>query len=173
MRYLVGSKRLNLDNPHDEDYLVITKRGYKRTSTDGIDEIQMSKSIYNQMTKFSMKNEKYEYLQLFAYQLDNKIIGDDFPYKYSVLKYKKKLLAYLNKIVDEKQFNFNKRISQNENCCSKIIYHIAYNVFILENDSVDLTEEQKVIVQKLHDGKMPIEYIDTLKQKIKEELKHD
>lgn len=46
----------------------------------------------------------------------------------------------------------------------KNIYHIAYNLFILLNNSVTLTEEQMNIVQKIHDCEMPIQYLQELRQ---------
>ena len=63
--------------------------------------------------------------------------------------------------------NFNPIIIVNKNCCSKLVYHIAYNLFIVQNNSPIITEEQKAIVQKLHDGEMPISYIDKLRAMIK------
>ena len=63
-------------------------------------------------------------------------------------------------------FNFNKRITTNNGHCSKIIYHIAYNLFILENNSPIITDTQKAIIQRIHDRLMPVEYIDELEKRI-------
>jgi hypothetical protein len=52
--------------------------------------------------------------------------------------------------------------------CSKLIYHFAYNLFILQNNSVYLTPEQKEIIQKIHDCQMPIEYLDELERMLNE-----
>ena len=99
---------------------------------------------------------------LVNYQLDSKIIKQDFPFKYSILEHKKKLTQFLNDIVTYKLMNFNKLVTNKNGCCTKIVYHIAYNTFILLNNSTNITNEQKQIIQKIHDGEMSIEYLSEL-----------
>lgn len=105
--------------------------------------------------------------KLFNYQLDksiNKEFGEFLPY--TLLDYKNELISYLKDIVKCKRFNFDKRVTSNKGHCTKIIYHIAYNLFILENNSPIITDEQKEIIQKIHDRLMPIEYLDELEKRI-------
>ena len=66
-----------------------------------------------------------------------------------------------------KKYKFDKEKYSQNNCCDKKIYHIAYNMFILQNNSPILTNEQKEIVQKIHDKEMPIEYLDEMEKIIK------
>lgn len=105
--------------------------------------------------------------KLFNYQLDksiNKEFGEFLPY--TLLDYRNELVTYLKDIVKYKRFNFDKRVTSNKGHCTKIIYHIAYNLFILENNSPIITDEQKEIIQKIHDRLMPIEYLDELEKRI-------
>jgi hypothetical protein len=75
------------------------------------------------------------------------------------------LIQLLNYIVEKKKLNFNKDIG---NYCYNQLYHFAYNLFILQNNSVELTPEQFEIVQKIHDEKMPISYLDEMKNLLEE-----
>lgn len=45
---------------------------------------------------------------------------------------------------------------------SKLTYHIAFNIFILVDNSVKITNEHLQIVQKIKNGEMSIDYIDEL-----------
>ena len=121
--------------------------------------IYISQDYLNLLLTF--KNTKSKLL-IYNYQYDRELIGNEFPIEYHILDYKDELIEFLMFVVKQKLFNFNKRIKCNGNYCSRLIYHIAYNVFILQNNSPILTEEQLKIVQQIHDYQMPIEYVDTL-----------
>lgn len=174
-KYIVGSKLLNLNNIKDIDYLEFDKNvEYERAYQYGIDTVKVSKKELKKVLKFKVDLQKYYWRLIFNYQLDKRIIEKDFPIKYNLLKYKKQLIELLNFIVDKKLMNFNARVTIDEKHCSKVVYHVAYNLFILKNNEVKLTDEQLEIIQKIHDGKMPIEYLDELKKlliKINEERK--
>lgn len=169
MEYLVGSKALGLKNARDEDYVIIaTNKEYERRVEKNKEYIYISENLAKEIMSFDVRKEKYKHLYLFNYQFDRKIIGDSFPISYNILEYKGKLKELLKRIMEEKLYNFDKRVTTNGDNCSKRIYHIAYNVFILENNSSVITKEQKEIIQTIHDCKMPIDYLDELKIKIKE-----
>lgn len=158
-KYKIGSNILHLNNCKDVDYLVIDDtKEYIRVYENGEDIVYSSTENILKRMKFKTKNP----LVLFNYQMDFDIIGQDFPIEYHILDYRQELIEQLKRTVKNKQFNFNKRIRVNKLYCSKSIYHIAYNIFILQNNSPIITEKQKAIVQKIHDGLMPIEYIDVL-----------
>ena len=100
------------------------------------------------------------------------IIKQDFPIIYHILDYKEKLKRLLNLFIIQ-EFSVFGKVSKgvysrnmNRYVLPKIFYHIAYNLFILENNSVKLTDEQLEIVQKIHDKEMPVEYGEELKQRI-------
>lgn len=160
-KYKVGSNLLHLENCKDIDYIVLTNEygNYARRYVDGEDLIYMAQEFLNSLLTYQRKNKR---LLIHNYQYDKDIIGQNFPIEYHLLDYRKELINYLKDIVKNKMFNFNKRIRVNKLYCSKCIYHIAYNIFILQNNSPIITEKQKAIVQKIHDGLMPIGYLDVL-----------
>lgn len=160
-KYKIGSRILHLDNCKDIDYIVLSDEfpDYTRKKIDGEDILYLHQDTLSSRLTF----KKYDlYNTLFNYQYDRDIIGQEFPIEYHILDYRQELIKYLKDVVKRKLFNFNKQITLNKLYCSKRIYHIAYNIFILQNNSPIITEEQKAIVQQIHDGLMPIEYLDVL-----------
>lgn len=163
-KYLVGAKALGILNSKDTDYVQIDNQlEYKQVFENGCDIFKKSTNYLITSLKFKSNDE---FSMLSNYQYDQTIIGNDFPIKYSILDYKNELKEFLKLIVKNKMFNFDKRITINHKYCSKLIYHIAYNVFILQNNSTKLTNEQQEKIQLIHDCKMPIHYIDELEQMI-------
>lgn len=160
-KYLIGSKLLGLSNK-DTDYIVITNEN-KKVSENGEDIFCLTKEQLLKNLNFNVKNS---FVLTGNYQYDRAIIGSEFPIEYHILEHKKDLIELLKRIVNKRLCNFNKRITQGNKCCCKMIYHIAYNLFILENNSPIITQEQKAIIQDIHDIKMPIEYLDELEKRI-------
>ena len=69
-----------------------------------------------------------------------------------------------------KQHYLNKIIcycDKGKKYCIKSIYVLTVCVFMLENGECKLTRKQKHIIQKIHDHKMPIDFMDTLAEKIR------
>lgn len=164
MQYKVGSANLQIDNKNDKDYIILqSDYSYKKVIDPETKEdlIYISKEVLENNLNFR-GNFKH---QMYNYQYDEDIIGSDFPIEYHILDHKKELLAYLKEIVRQRLFNMNTTISVNGNC-TKIVYHVAYNYFILKNNSPILTAEQVEIVNKIHDLKMPISYVDELSKDI-------
>lgn len=163
MEYIIGSNLLSLKNNRDIDYLELSdkEREYK-----WLIENEKQKLVISQQQLFKRLHfvESFNEKQIFNYQYDKKIIGQGFPIEYNLLNYREKLIELIDYVFENNLLNTNKFVSLNGNC-SKKIYHIAYNVFILENNSVELNQEQKEIIQKIHDIEMPISYIDELKEK--------
>ena len=163
-KYKIGSTVLGINNNRDKDYIVISNEvNYKRETDKETKEdiIYISEEYLRNNLEF--KGNYHQ--QLYNYQYDREFIGSDFPIEYHILDYKKELLEYLKTIVYNKSFNMNPLISTN-GCCTKPVYHIAYNYFILKNNSPTLTAKQLAIVNTIHDGKMPISYIDELANNI-------
>ncbi len=158
MWYQIGSKALGLNNTRDNDYIVIVDKNnyYSRILTSEYELKLISKD-------FLLKNLNFETrYAIYNYQYDKQIIGNEFPIDYHLMNHKEQLIDFISNTIKSKEMNFNKRITVNNGCCSKLVYHVAWNIFALINNSVILTEEQKDIVQKIHDEEMPIKYIDTL-----------
>lgn len=172
IKYLIGSKLLELINNHDTDYLLVVESEdsslYKREYVNGEDVVTRSTAnIERQMNfelPFSVRTIGW---YIINYQLDFDIIKQDFPFVYHILDKRAKYIEMLNWIVDNKALNFNKELNINNWHCSKMLYHVAYLTSILENNSVVITDEQKAIVQKIHDRQMPIAYLDVLEEKIR------
>lgn len=172
-KYLVGSGLLGLNNRKDKDFVVIVdsedENYYERRLIDGEDICFRSKSNVDRQMNFelplSMETARY---YIINYQLDKDIVGQNFPYEYHILDRRNDYIELLNYIVDNECFAFNRRVIYNHGFLSKLMYHIAYLTFIMKNNSPFLSKEQKEIVQKIHDKKMPDDYADELKAMIKE-----
>ena len=161
-KYLIGSKLLGLTNEKDSDYVVITNEN-KKVFENGEDIFYLTEEQLLKNLNFNVRNS---FILAVNYQYDRAIIGSEFPIEYHILDHRTELINFLKKVVKNRDLNFNKRITCKNNCCSRLIYHIAYNLFILENNSPIITEEQKAIIQDIHDIKMPIEYLDELATRI-------
>lgn|SRR5574344_1561630 len=157
-KYQIGSYMLGLSNNHDYDYLIIGDK-FKRYRDDSGDCLvltpqQLENDLYFKSTTMMFC--------IFNYQLDCHI-NPAFTYcKYNILDYQDELKKVVSDIINEHQLGFSKDIG-NANCCiRKNVYHIAYNIYILKNKSTTLTSTQKKNIQKIHDGIMPLSFIDEL-----------
>lgn len=169
VKYLIGSKLLNLNRAKSANYLVLsTEQDHTYDCIGGCLVCLRSHNDIEKFTKFNVEFNRQNIEKLiFNYQLDSSIIGQNFPIEYHLLDYKNKVIEMLKTIVDNRYLNFNKKVKIKGEYCSKKIYHVAYNTFIIQNNSPIITDEQRAIIQKIHDIQMPIEYLDELAQIIK------
>lgn len=171
MKFQVGSSLLGLNNCHDNDFIVIVEgdvETYKQQYFDEKDTFMRSKENLDSTMLFQLPfNRKTIRWYIVNYQLDKDIIKQDFPIEYHILDRRYDYIRMLNWILDNKACNFSKCKYLNDGNCSKMIYHIAYLIFILENNSTTITAEQKEIVQKIHDLQMPQSYLDELEEIIR------
>lgn len=161
-KFLIGSSLLGLSAIRDVDFLYIGEDKEFRVE-DGNDNKHRTKEEQLELLQFQNDNLN----KIFNYQLDqaiNKDFGKFIPY--NILDYKNELIVLLKEVVSKGLYNFSKRFTIKNKCCTKLIYHVAYNLFILENNSPIITDSQKEIIQKIHDGNMPIEYLDELETRI-------
>lgn len=166
--YLIGSKLLGLANNHDVDKIAIVEKDSGRRVIDGEDVFCKLKSELDARLNFAEEfTQSSCRLYTYNYQYDADIIGQDFPLIYHILDKRDKYVELLNWIVDNRACNFIHTDRFNHGNCSKAIYHVAYLTFIMENNSVKLTAEQKAVVQQIHDLKMPYTYLRTLEEKIR------
>ena len=169
IKYRVGSKAVGLVNAKDDDYVALTDDGFSgiinkpRADLFIRDKTELTKTLH-----FEQEDLSKRAMYLYNYQYDEHFIGKDFPIKYNVLDYKKQYIEFLREVVDREECNLVSGVTFGSGKCSKKIYHIQYILFILRNNSPVLTAEQMAVVQKIHDGNMPIEYVDILKRKILE-----
>lgn len=154
----IGSSVTKLKNCKDIDYLVVDAID-KLEYEEGADYIYMSSSRLKSLLSFEIDS----YLLLFNYEYDNYFNN---ILDYNLLDYRDKLIEVLKNYVLFHDCTKCCYVKDNKKFLIKIYYHIAYNLFILENNSVKLTDEQLEIVQKIHDKEMPVEYGEELKQRI-------
>lgn len=174
LKYLIGSKLLNLKNPKDTDYLILSNHSEKLIQ-NGEEYFIRDRKIFDKILFFQedptlTKLSNYT-LMLSNYQMDYRIIKQNFPIHYNILEHKKELIHFLDFIIIKKKFNFSYDFKQD--VVHKRLYHFAYNLFILQNNNVELTKEQFNIVQKIHDGEMPISYLDEMKSLLEEIKKRE
>lgn len=166
IKYLVGSKLYKLENTQDTDYIIILEEVPTGLYKQPILEDWIWRTLDQLRDRLSFKEYTVETLTNF--QFDREMIDARFPIEYHILDYRENLIAMLKYIVDNQAFNFDMSIQSGDHCCTKMIYYIAYNVFILQNNSVHITPEQKAIIQRIHDRQMPISYINELAAMIAE-----
>ena len=158
-KFIVGSKCACIKDFKDLDILIVDETEYKEKNIFR-DYKVISKDKLLKTLDFS---NFYEKDWLFNYQYDA-AINPDFSkyYEYHILDHKDKLYEFLKLTIDKEKYNFNKNIRINNKYLSKLVYHIAYNIFILENNSILLNINQIDVINKIHDLKMPFNYIDEL-----------
>ena len=163
-KYLIGSKLLRIENAKDVDLLVLKDIQSEEIIDQDWNSLGKQDISYCSCSELNnrLSFNRYSIKTLSNYQFDSQIIQQDFPIKYSILSHRDDLIAFLKTVSKKKLFNFDLSISIDGRYCSKIVYHIAYNIFILQNNSPIITNEQKEIIQKIHDIQMPIEYIAVL-----------
>ena len=164
--YLIGSLLLGLENPKDYDCVKISDDYDYYWTFDNVTKKDCLHINLKQLMKYLTFSENFNKpidckRMLANYQIDIDIIKQDFPVEYHLLDHKNDLIKLLKFVKINKMLNFSKE-NAHHGCVAKSVYHIAYNIFILRNNSTILTKEQKEIIQDIHDLVMPIDYIDTL-----------
>lgn len=163
MKYLIGSKLLGLTNEKDKDYVIISTEYEHKKIKENEEDILYSSKEHLLKRFFFEDYQTKPFFYVVNYQFDKSIIGQDFPIEYNLLDYKDKLIEFLKWIVINKRVGFlHDRI--NNEFCLKMTYHVAYNVFILLNNNPIINDNQKAIIQKIHDGQMPIDYLNELEE---------
>ena len=156
---IVGSSILGLENVRDRDILVLdSEREYSWFDLDKNNFHPVSyERLKNEMA--FMPNRYWD--GFYAYMLDSDINPNELDY--NVFEHKDDMRKML------KEFNFERRgmvipekYAPKIEFLDKKYYHLAYNLFLLQNGSKELSQEQKDIIQKIHDREMPLSYKDIL-----------
>ncbi len=167
-QYLVGSKKLGLQNARDMDILLIfedeqiTKENAHqilKTSFDIDYRIWKKDDFEKFLTLDFLGNNPYNFLWL--YQCDTDIIKQDFKYDFHILSIKDKMLPLLKSFLQEVLYSL-RHPEWPKDFNIKWVYHLAYNIFIFQNRTPHLTNEQIKKVQKLHDKNITINDIKEL-----------
>ena len=151
----LGGSRVDpvIENPHDYDYICFAKYLKLDTLIDKLNKLGFKQQDGTEATKpktlldmTQIRYYPYTQINWFSY-LDHymiKIIGDDVCTKLDIInRYRK---DYLLELKDKA----NKLLNTWTNA-SKRWYHILRGVYILLNNSYDVTEEQKREINILHD----------------------
>lgn len=170
MLYPIGSAMLKLNNIRDKDYLTFDEPGQKiRVENNIIFDIHsvnkefFEQAVFFNTTQLEKDSQHFEYQQFIAYQLDYSINnGTPYP-QYNILEYKKPLYNLMSKYILNGLPPFSSGFLEKPGVCDKKLYHIAYNIYILLNNSTILTKEQRENIQKIHDRMMPITFLTELK----------
>lgn len=167
--YIVGGVELGFTNNKDLDILrVIDSNEVKiiRGHDDKKDIFTWTTALYNKVTTFSLSTDDelqlYKYLYLVLYQIDYRLIDKKFPYKFDILEHKDKILCLIGEAFNSGAEGATKKLTTEDKCCLKSLYHIAWNLFSIEEGTTDLNQEHRKICEKIHDQKMPISYVDDL-----------
>ena len=132
--YLCGGS-LILKNPNDTDVVLFFKNG-----EDRINAIKKAPHDTGYNLHFAVDNNK-PFLGCYGVQLMKKLYGEEEPLKLDIfdektkVEYKELLIKYAKLLQDN----------------SKKWYHILTAVYMYENNSYELTENQKNIIQEVHD----------------------
>ncbi|MCM1042778.1 MAG: hypothetical protein NC350_01015 [Corallococcus sp.] len=173
-KFITGSCLLGLSNAQDADYVILcdgdSKDYFVHKYENGADCFYKTKanldSYMNFERPFTHRNAEH---YVTTYQYDCNLVSQGFPYRYSVLEKRAQYVRLLRWIVQNKALNFDEQVLANIDdgtTLTKGLYHVAYLTFILANNSVTLTAEQKDAVQRIHDKQMPVSYLQLLRSQI-------
>lgn len=156
----MGGSRVDpvIENPHDYDYICFAKRLqrhhlYRQLMDLGL-KISMSK--FNKMSKEEKEkySEDFSQVRVYPYKeiswfsyldvLMKHVAGNDVCPKTDVI------VEYRKEFIEELKIKANK-LQQNIIRNKKRWYHILRGVYILMNNSYEVTEEQKREINILHD----------------------
>ena len=210
MFYTVGSRLLNLQNKSsDYDFFKIYK-DKEESKTDYKKDITFLQEQYPNSVvhlDFRIKKDLESYLgcfcdnikkihclnyktYLYKYQLDSSIIGQNFPYEFHILNYKKQMIEVLYYIGFELNFAGDKGLfeyykkgfyktfinltkkrnitfkEQDYNVIPKVFYHFMYTLFIFKNNSTSLTNEQINILKEIRNRKKPLKFLDVVAEEL-------
>lgn len=147
-KYLIGSQFLKLQNCKDTDYLLTgeqlsTVSLQKNESYLPIDFFQW----YVDFLKGDEEKTTDSFVFFTLYQFSQGW-RPDFPVKFEMLDFKKKWIKLLQHFVNSEEAT--KRMLTGGKA-TKVFYHIAYQYYILKENTYQISEEGLSLVQHIHD----------------------
>lgn len=137
-----------IKNPSDIDYVRVLDIG----------EQPPAKRECNTMTYEAQNNA----VEIWRWEYEYMVVLDGSPHTFtSFFELRDRYIAKLKKFL----FYKGKRIDYKN---SKLYYYCLQGLYILENNSYDLTADQANNVQLAHDGKLPQEVKDWLYERVAE-----
>lgn len=151
--YITGS-RVDpiIKSPHDYDYVIYVKSACRHLVWGKLESLGLTRShkvSFKEATNLDLsllKSPPYDRITWFSYLdvLSYKVVGSDVCPKTDVIN------TYRNKFIEclrEKAEELETDIILNK----KRWYHILRGIYILQNNSYDVTDEQKKEINILHD----------------------
>lgn len=168
-KYLVGSALLNLKNINDLDYISLENNNEKENN-NLLKNNEKIDIFYVDSKRIASLTYDIDYFEnsktLFEnFQYDNSIrsnLGHEkIPIEFRILENREKVIELLNFTKENMLQNYTPLISYPGGFMTKSTLNVVYTKFIIENNSIILTEEQKDVIQRIHDRSMPwTEYLE-------------
>lgn len=161
---LTGSE-LFCENCKDKDYLVVVKDyeyPYKKFNKDNVDYFCYSLEEFEKLARMELRN----YRDVYAIELllNNSVYGKNPIAKYNWFDYQKKALEVA--LREGKKSCFCKQVRHvNGGCSKQMVWQLAI-YFAIKNQSANFPAEQRELLQKCHDGELPVSYAEELKNNI-------
>lgn len=166
--FLVGSRLLRMDNCGDTDYCYFSKirlpKEYKVHKIPMVAKLMQNFPKYlkyrnakGSTSTMSVSNYYYQYSKCFHPE-------EDWPITWDIRDYKEDWIKML-----KNHINSEEAITQyikGKTFIDKKFYNIAYQYFMIRDNTVYLEGESKQIVQKIHDRQMPISYFYEMRELI-------
>lgn len=160
------------DNCNDKDYLVVVKDfeyAYKKFNKDNVDYFCYSLAEFNKLARMELNDQRDVYAVELL--LNDVVYGENPIYKYDWFDYQKRAIEVALKRGETGPFN--PRVRHIKGGCSKqMVWQLAI-YFAIKNQSTLFTAEQRELLQKCHDGELPVSYAEELKTNLEALIKGD
>ena len=162
--YLFGSKMLRLNNCRDEDWLTFVDKRASEITERGQRSVPFYKTIVNNFVN-GRNAEADPFKALYIYQMSAPFHNDnDYPFNdFNILEHKTVWINCLKSYMNSEEIE-QKAIA--EGILPKVFYHILYQYNMINEDTVWISDEAKVNVQKIHDLEMSSSYFYELRDLI-------
>ena len=181
---LVGSLAYGASNPKDQDALIVTEGDHNYTNKErrvfiedsGIDCFVVSCKQYERnLLKGFQEVPTLSFLCAWAnheaarQNYRGLVLYGEPPCKDATIFDHKQLV--LTRVLEIGDMNFFSPYvvqvnEKNERVCTKLLCWALWYSYIFDNHSLDITPEQHEIIQRCHDGELPIQYAKELRQHI-------
>lgn len=163
-KYLFGSKMLKLNNPRDEDFLAFVNSRGSEITEQGHRSVSLYKDII--ACFIQGKNIKSDpFTALYLYQQSAPFHDNaDYPFNdFNIMEHKAVWINYLKAYMNDEAVEEK---AMAKDILPKTFYHILYQYRMILENTVWISDEARVNVQKIHDLEMPSSYFFELRDLI-------
>ena len=160
---LLGSKMLQIANPHDEDWVTFVDVNGKDIKEIGHRSIPHTRLVLKFFT--DGRNVKADcYKAVVLYQLSAGFHDAEYPFSdFNILEHKEVWKQWLKSYINSDK---NEAWAIKTDTLPKQFYHLLYQYTMIVEDTHWISDEAKVSVQKIHDLEMPSSYFYELRNMI-------